>query len=134
VRDASVRTREVRLGHWTDDTHRSLYLGEALVWVDRGEDGLDEGMMPPGDGAWRSGSALWLAVPAAALRWTEDLGLAVENEARIWGDSDSVACLTGALLGAAAIPPEWLRTLPPRGEIAGLADRLVAQSLHRCVG
>jgi ADP-ribosylglycohydrolase len=31
VRDASVRTLKVRLGHWTDDTHMSLYLGEAVL-------------------------------------------------------------------------------------------------------
>ncbi|NCC41838.1 MAG: hypothetical protein EOM21_20975, partial [Gammaproteobacteria bacterium] len=27
VLDESVRTRAVHLGHWTDDTHMSLYLG-----------------------------------------------------------------------------------------------------------
>jgi ADP-ribosylglycohydrolase len=88
-------------------------------------------MIPPGDGGWRSGSALGLAV-VAALRWSDDLGLAVEKAAHIRGDSDSVACLTGALLGAAlgeaAIPPDWLRTLPRRTEIADLADHLVAQA------
>ncbi|MBK8638704.1 MAG: ADP-ribosylglycohydrolase family protein [Chromatiaceae bacterium] len=31
VADASVRYREVPLGHWTDDTHMSLYLGEAVL-------------------------------------------------------------------------------------------------------
>lgn len=44
-----------------------------------------------------------------------------------------MACLTAALLGAAlgdaAIPPEWLKTLPQRAEIAGLADRLAAQAV-----
>jgi predicted dehydrogenase len=44
-------------------------------------------------------------------------------------DSDSVACLAGALLGAAlgtaAIPTQWLDMLPQRDEIAGLADRLL---------
>lgn len=66
---------------------------------------------------------------AAALRWPEDLGLAVEKAARIRGDSDSVACLVGALLGAALgmalIPTHWLDTLPQREQIAGLADRLL---------
>ncbi|MFE8034673.1 ADP-ribosylglycohydrolase family protein [Thiohalocapsa marina] len=75
------------------------------------------------------GSALGLAV-AAALRWPDDLGLAVEKAARIRGDSDSVACLTGALLGAAlgtaAIPSGWLSTLPDRLSISALADRLLA--------
>lgn len=31
VSDASVRTRKVVLGNWTDDTHMSLYLGEAIL-------------------------------------------------------------------------------------------------------
>ncbi|MFB1490901.1 MULTISPECIES: ADP-ribosylglycohydrolase family protein [unclassified Thiocapsa] len=104
-------------------------LRAALDWAERGEDWLDEDGIPPGDGGWRSGSALGLAV-AAALRWPDDLGLAVERSARIRGDSDSVACLTGALLGAAlgtaAIPPDWLATLPERDRLSELADRLLA--------
>jgi len=36
--------------------------------------------------------------------------------------------LLGAALGEAAIPPDWLRTLPRRTEIADLADHLVAQA------
>jgi len=116
-------------GPWAQGGTVAEGLRAALVWAGRGEDWLDEGMIPPGDGGWRSGSALGLAV-AAALRWSDDLGLAVEKAARIRGDSDSVACLTGALLGAAlgeaAIPPDWLGTLPRRAEIADLANRLVA--------
>ena len=100
-------------GPWGQGGTVAESLRAALAWVERGEDWLDEGMIPPGDGGWRSGSALGLGV-AAALRWPDDLGLAVEKAARIRGDSDSVACLTGALLGAAlgevAIPPAWLAT------------------------
>jgi ADP-ribosylglycohydrolase len=118
-------------GPWVQGGNVADSLRAALAWAGQGEDWLDEGMIPPGDGGWRSGSALGLAV-AAALRWSDDLGLAVEKAARIRGDSDSVACLTGALLGAAlgeaAIPPDWLRTLPRRVEIADLADQLVAQA------
>ena len=115
-------------GPWSRGGEVAASLHAAIAWVECGEDWLDEEAMPPGDGGWRSGSALGLAV-AAALRWPEDLGLAVEKAARIRGDSDSVACLAGALLGAAlgtaAIPTEWLDTLPQREEIAGLADRLL---------
>lgn len=117
-------------GPWGQGGTVAEGLRAALVWARQGEDWLDEGMIPPGDGGWRSGRALGLAV-AAALRWSDDLGLAVEKAARIRGDSDSVACLTGAMLGAAlgeaAIPPEWLETLRRRAEIAGLADHLIAQ-------
>ena len=104
-------------------------LREAVAWAARGEDWLDEDGMPPGDGGWRSGSALGLAV-AAALRWPDDLARAVEQSARIQGDSDSVACLTGALLGAwlgtEAIPRAWWEVLPQREELVALADRLAA--------
>lgn len=115
-------------GPWSRGGSVAESLCAALAWARCGEDWLDEPAIPPGDGGWRSGSALGLAV-AAALRWPTDLGLAVEKAARIRGDSDSVACLTGALLGAAlgtrAIPPEWLATLPRRDAIQGLADQLV---------
>ena len=115
-------------GLWNRGGTVAESLRAALVWAPRGEDWLDEATIPPGDGGWRSGSALGLAV-AAALRWPGDLGLAVEKAARIRGDSDSVACLTGALLGAAlgtaAIPSGWLDTLPQRAAIAELADRLM---------
>jgi ADP-ribosylglycohydrolase len=129
--DEAIRGLE---GPWSQGGTVAESLRAALAWVGRCEDWLDEGVIPPGDGGWRSGSALGLGV-AAALRWLDDLGLAVEKAARIRGDSDSVACLTGALLGAAlgeaAIPPAWLVTLPRRGEIAGLADRLLAQGVDQ---
>ncbi|WP_040731349.1 ADP-ribosylglycohydrolase family protein [Thiocapsa marina] len=115
-------------GPWQQGGEVAASLRAAIAWAQRGEDWLDEEAIPPGDGGWRSGSALGLAV-AAALRWPADLGVAVEKAARIRGDSDSVACLAGALLGAslgtAAIPAEWLDTLPQREQIAGLADRLL---------
>ena len=115
-------------GPWSRGGAVAESLRAALAWASRGEDWLDEAMIPPGDGGWRSGSALGLAV-AAALRWPGDLGLAVEKAARIRGDSDSVACLTGALLGAAlgtaAIPSDWLDTLPQREAMTELADRLM---------
>ena len=117
-------------GPWNRCGDVAESLRAAIAWSDRGEDWLDERMIPPGDGGWRAGSALGLAV-AAALRWPTELDKAVEKAARIAGDSDSVACITGALLGAvlgtSAIPRDWLDTLPRRAEIANLADRLAAQ-------
>ena len=119
------------IGPWNQGGTVSESLRAAVAWAARGEDWLDEEMIPPGDGGWRSGSALGLAV-AAALRWSSNLELAVEKAARIKGDSDSVACLTGALLGAAggvdAIPSHWLETLPQHREIRSLAGRLVQQA------
>ncbi|MDG1483442.1 MAG: ADP-ribosylglycohydrolase family protein [Myxococcota bacterium] len=101
---------------------------------------LDEAAIPAGDGGWRSPSALGLAL-AAALRWGVDahgevtperFAEAVDRAARIDGDSDSVACLTGMFLGAAggmsSLPSDWLAALPQRGHIAGLVDRMLAQA------
>jgi ADP-ribosylglycohydrolase len=122
---AAIRNLE---GPWQQGGTVAASLRAALDWSKRGEDWLDEDSIPPGDGGWRAGSALGLAV-AAAIRWPNDLALAVERSARIRGDSDSVACLTGALLGAslgtAAIPKPWLDTLPQRTTIESLADRLL---------
>lgn len=98
------------------------------------KDWLDENAIAEGDGGWRSPSALGLAV-AAALEFgissagfvnTNGFMLAVEKAARIDGDSDSVACLTGMFLGAAGgvLPKEWLKNLPERNRIMGLAVKL----------
>ncbi len=91
---------------------------------------LPEGDVPTGDGGWRAVSALSLAV-AAALRWGEDFETAVDRSARIDGDSDSVACLTGMLLGAAGrpLPAAWLQVLPRREAIRDTA-RALSRGLH----
>jgi ADP-ribosylglycohydrolase len=91
------------------------------------EVGFDERRIPPGDGGWRSSSALGLAV-AAALE-ARDFASAVERAARIRGDSDSVAAIAGMLLGAAGLPlPDaWLARLPERDRIAQAARSLAAR-------
>lgn len=90
---------------------------------------LDERAIPPGDGGWRSASALGLAV-VAALRWQHDFATAIDRAARIDGDSDSVACLSGLLLGAAGgievLPAAWLSVLQERDRIALAARQLAA--------
>lgn len=93
---------------------------------------LDETAIPPGDGGWRSPSALGLAV-AAALTWGENFETAVDKAARILGDSDTVACLTGMYLGAAAgkeaLPGPWLAALKDRPTIVRLARKLALRSM-----
>jgi len=95
---------------------------------------LDEGHIPDGDGGWRSPSALGLAL-VAALRWTDDPRLAIEKAARIDGDSDSVACLTGMFLGAvhgiSGLPADWLAALPHRDQLHRAVDRLLALAPHQ---
>ena len=107
-------------------------LAAAIGFSQRGSpQWLEEAAIPDGGGGWRSPSALGLAV-AAALTWGDHFAVAVEKAARIAGDSDSVACLTGMFLGAAggvaALPSGWLSVLPRRGEIEMMARLLARRS------
>jgi ADP-ribosylglycohydrolase len=91
---------------------------------------LDERAIPAGDGGWRSPSALGLAV-AAALRWGSDFATAIEKAARIDGDSDSVAALTGMFLGAAGgtavLPAAWCAAVRDRDKIETTARSLAVR-------
>ncbi len=118
----------------SEGTVRSALLA-AVDQASRTGDWLDEAAIPDGDGGWRAPTALGLAV-CAALRWGVQDGVvtpstfarAIDKAARIDGDSDSVACLAGMLLGAAGgvevLPPAWMSALPERDRIAQLARRL----------
>jgi len=59
-----------------------------------------------------------------------DFRAAVLMAANTVGDSDTIACITGALMGArlgiGAIPPEWLGKVEHEKELIDLADLLVA--------
>lgn len=95
---------------------------------------LDEDAVFPGDGGWRSGSALGLAV-AAALGHRDEPVIAVERAARIEGDSDSVACLAGMFLGAVhgagVFPADAVAALPERARIESLAREVVRRAAAR---
>ena len=130
--DADLVTRTLRrmaaLGVLTDSVRGALEA--AVVQAARRElTWLDEDAIPDGDGGWRSPSALGLGL-VAALRWGDDFGVAIDKAARIDGDSDSVACLAGMLIGAArgmsALPARWLAGLPQRERIDSAVDRLLA--------
>lgn len=106
-------------------------LRAALQQADAPWDGwLDEGSIPAGDGGWRSPSALGLAV-TAALRWGQDFSKAIEKAARIDGDSDSVAALTGMFLGAAGgtevLPPAWCAAVQDGEKIESIAQSLAVR-------
>lgn len=135
--DAPLVTRAVAAlrGPWGRGGDVARSLEGALAHAGRGGlRWLDEGSIWPGDGGWRSGSALGLAL-AAALAWGDDARDAIDRGARIEGDSDSVACLVGMYLGAArgldALPEDQLAALPERGEIERLADACAARSVAR---
>ena len=107
-------------------------LKAAVRWAAEGRaEWLDEPAIPTGDGGWRSASALGLAV-AAVLRWGHDLQTCVDKAARIDGDSDSVACLAGMMLGAmggkSALPSTWVDGLFDRDRLIQAAVRLACPS------
>jgi ADP-ribosylglycohydrolase len=91
---------------------------------------LDEAAIPAGDGGWQAPSALGLSV-AAALCWGDDFATAIDRAARIDGDSDSVAALTGMFLGAAGgeavLPATWVDALFRQDQLRGT----VVDLLHR---
>ncbi len=115
-------------GDWGQGGDVARSLQDALKIAESKAEWLEDDQVYPGDGGWRSGSALGLAI-AAALRWGEHFSTAVDRAARIDGDSDSVACLTGMFLGGAAgrrvLPADWRDALVRRDEIERLAGDLV---------
>jgi ADP-ribosylglycohydrolase len=131
--EAWVRAAIVSLhGPWSRGGQVARSLEDAIVIANDGDaKWLDEDAVFPGDGGWRSGSALGLAI-AAALRHRDDPTTAVERAARIEGDSDSVACLAGMFLGAVhgaqAFPSDALAALPERARIESLARELVRRA------
>lgn len=113
-----------------EDGATARALRAAVKLASTAPDRLDEDAIPPGDGGWRSPSAVGLAV-AAALRWRDDVPTAIEKSARIDGDSDSVAAIAGLILGAAlgtaALPVAWLEALPERARLEQLARDLAVR-------
>ena len=102
-------------------------LRDALQVSLRASQWLPESAIAPGDGGWRAGSALGLAV-AACLSWWDDPKTVIDRAARINGDSDSVAALAGMFLGAAGrldeLPSDWVANLPWAGKLRGIGARL----------
>lgn len=116
--DGAALTPELVLAHAGDSL-----TGEALRAAV--QFGVDEHRIPPGDGGWRSPSALAIGI-AAALN-ARDFEHGVDLAARIDGDSDSTGCLAGMFMGAQgyALPKAWL---------AGLLDRARIEAMARGAG
>ncbi len=101
----------LRVNHtlgWTDSTAALKYIGQG--WV--GEE------------------AVALAL-YCCLKYPDDYVAAVRLGANIDGDSDSVACIAGGILGARlglnALPAAWIDRLERRAELATLAEALTRQ-------
>lgn len=117
------------LARQSGETVVTAALRAALCEAEKPWDGwLDEAAIPEGDGGWRSPSALGLAV-TAALRWGADFATAIEKAARINGDSDSVAAITGMFLGSAggmdALPNDWVEALFRQGQLRATVAALI---------
>lgn len=65
----------------------------------------------------------------SVLRHPDDFRAALLLSVNTAGDSDSIGCVAGSLLGARlgaeAIPKEWVEGVERRADLEGLADRLV---------
>jgi len=91
----------------------------------------EEAMRYIGEG-WTGEEAIALAL-YCVLRYPDDYAAAIWRAANSNGDSDSVACITGGIMGARlgvkAIPPAWIARIEKSNELAALADRLAEKKM-----
>jgi ADP-ribosylglycohydrolase len=121
------------------------YLGQTMAFVDGISEEFDDAVLRVGHVlAWSDEEAAiehvgkgWTAEEAVALalycamRHPDDYVTAVRRAANIPGDSDSVACITGGIMGARlgleAIPEEWVARLEKCEYVTDVANRLAAK-------
>jgi ADP-ribosylglycohydrolase len=105
----SILERLEHVRDWTDEEAALNYIG------------------PTRGGGWIAEEAVGMAL-YCVLRRPNDYRAAITLAANISGDSDTVACLTGGVLGArlgiSAIPADWIERLENRDYLSGLAGRL----------
>jgi ADP-ribosylglycohydrolase len=100
-----------------------LRVGHVLGWVNE-EEALDH----IGQG-WTGDEAVALAL-YCILRYPDDYVACVRRAANTNGDSDSIACIAGGIMGARlgldAIPADWRARCENRDDLKALAARLAA--------
>jgi len=105
----AILARVEHVRDWTDEEAALNYVG------------------PTRGGGWIAEEAVGMAL-YCVLRRPNDYRAAITLAANISGDSDTVACITGGILGArlgiSAIPADWIERLENRDYLAGLAERL----------
>jgi ADP-ribosylglycohydrolase len=98
-------------------------VGHCLGWTDQ-----EAALKHIGEG-WTGEEAVALAL-YCVLRHPDDYVACVRRAANTNGDSDSIACIAGGImgarLGAAAIPADWIARCENRPQIEALAARLAA--------
>jgi ADP-ribosylglycohydrolase len=100
-----------------------LRVGHVLAWVNE-EEALDH----IGQG-WTGDEAIALAL-YCTLRYPNDYVACVRRAANTNGDSDSIACIAGGIMGARlgldAIPADWRARCENRDGLSALAVRMAA--------
>ncbi len=98
-----------------------LRVGHVLGWTDE-EQALDH----IGEG-WTGEEAIALAI-YCILRYPDDYAACLRRAANTEGDSDSIACIAGGIMGArlglAAIPADWRARCEQRDYLAELGARM----------
>jgi ADP-ribosylglycohydrolase len=91
----------------------------------------EDAMRTIGEG-WTGDEAVALAL-YCVVRYPDDYVGAICRAANSEGDSDSVACITGSILGARlgveALPAQWIARVENSEQLADLAGRLAAKKL-----
>lgn len=139
LRDHCSSQREIYHGDWLGDLWQRSHVDSASAFISRGWDECRQAMdsvvaalSTPDDGGdvcaatgegWVAEEAFATALHAA-LRHPDDPVAALGRAAATNGDSDSIACLTGALHGAAhgfdAWPAGWARKIEYSDQLARL--------------
>ncbi|MFY1668955.1 ADP-ribosylglycohydrolase family protein [Plantactinospora sp. WMMB334] len=122
LRDRAERQRAVYRAEWLGDLWRQPDTDDPVTFIRQGWaeclgalDRLDAALARPDDGAdpCEATGAGWIAEEAlatallCAIRHADDPVTALARAATTSGDSDSIACLTGAFLGAAHGMSAW---------------------------
>jgi len=130
-KEFSGRVFEFCLRISDDFDYAILRLNHTLGWMD-----TDAAIRHIGQG-WTGEEAVALAI-YCCLRHPDDWIAAVRLGANITGDSDSIASITGGLLGARlglhAFPKDWIARLERRTELETVAEKLTrkkAESTRR---
>lgn len=139
LRDRCHEQRTTYRADWLGDLWRQPAIDTPVTFISRGWDEcldvLDRldialGLTDDGGDPCRVTGEGWIAEEAmatallCAIRHTDDPVAALARAATTSGDSDSIACLAGAFLGAAygmtVWPPEWLDRIEYAADLATL--------------
>ncbi|MCU0511610.1 MAG: ADP-ribosylglycohydrolase family protein [Anaerolineae bacterium] len=120
------------------------YLARTLAFVDGISDEFDQALLRIGHvqgwgseeralthlgEGWTGETAIALAL-YCVLRYPDDYVAAMRRAASTDGDSDSIACIAGGILGArlglAAIPADWQQRCEKRALLLDLGERMAA--------